>query len=63
MFAPPEIADWSVSAIQVAPDAVWMALVTNGEYGRSSGGLLRYDRQSVAVLRIEFTDVVASLIR
>lgn len=63
MFAPPEIADWSVSAIQVAPDAVWMALVANGEYGSSSGGLLRYDRQSVAVRRIEFPDVVARLIR
>ena len=63
MFAPPEIVDWSVSAIQVAPDAVWMALVANGEYGRSSGGLLRYDRQSVEVRRIEFPDVVAHLIR
>jgi hypothetical protein len=63
MFAPPEIADWSVSAIQVAPDAVWMALVANGEYGSSSGGLLRYDRQSVEVRRIEFPDVVGHLIR
>ena len=58
----PEIADWSVSAIQVAPDAVWMALVANGEYGRSSGGLLRYDRQSVVVRRFEFPDVAVQLV-
>lgn len=63
MFAPPEMADWSVSAIAVAPDAVWMALVANGEYGGSSGGLLRYDRQSVAVRRFEFPDVTVQLIR
>ena len=62
IFTVPEIADWSVSAIRVAPDAVWMALVLNGEYGRSSGGLLRYDRQSVAVRRFEFPDVAVQLI-
>ena len=63
MFALPEIADWSVSAIAVGPDAVWMALVANGEYGVSSGGLLRYDRQSVTVRRFEFPDVAVQLIR
>jgi hypothetical protein len=62
-FTVPEIADWSVSAIAVAPDAVWMALVANGEWGPSSGGLLRYDRQSVAVRRFEFPDVAVQLIR
>jgi hypothetical protein len=59
----PEMADWSVSAIAVAPDAVWMALVANGEWGPSSGGLLRYDRQSVAVRRFEFPDVVVQMVR
>jgi hypothetical protein len=63
LFTAPEIADWSVSAIAVAPDAVWMALVANGEWGPSSGGLLRYDRQTVALRRFEFPDVAAQMIR
>jgi hypothetical protein len=62
LFTAPEIADWSVSAIAVAPDAVWMALVANGEWGPSSGGLLRYDRQTVAVRRIALPDVAVQLI-
>jgi hypothetical protein len=63
MFAPPEIADWSVSAIDVGPDAAWMALVRNGEYGGASGGLLRYDRQSGTVRRFGFPDIGVRLIR
>ncbi len=63
LFAPPEIAGWSVSAIDVGPGAVWMALVQNGEYGGSSGGLLRYDRQSGVYLHIGFPDIGTRLIR
>jgi hypothetical protein len=63
MFGPPEIADWSVSAINVGPDAAWMALGQNGEYGGSSGGLLRYDRQSGALRRLGFPDIGFRLIR
>jgi hypothetical protein len=63
MFAPPEIADWSVSAIDVGPEATWLALVQNGEYGGSSGGLLRYDRQSGAVRRLGFPDIVFRITR
>ena len=63
LFAPPGIADWSASAIDVGPDAVWMALVQNGEYGGSSGGLLRYDRQSGAVRRFGLPDTGIGFIR
>jgi hypothetical protein len=63
LFAPPEIADWSVSAIDVEPDAAWLALVRNGEYGGSSGGLLRYDRHSGTVSRFAFPDIGVRLIR
>jgi hypothetical protein len=63
MFQPPEIADWSVSAINVGPDAAWMALAHNGEYGGSSGGLLRYDRQSGELRRFELPDIGLRLIR
>ncbi len=63
IFEPHEIADSSVSAIYVEPDAAWMALAKYGEYGGESGGLLRYDRQSGALRRIEFPDIAVRLIR
>ncbi len=57
LFTPPEIAGWSVSAIDVESEAVWMALVAAGEYGGASGGLLRFDRQSESVRRVELLDI------
>jgi hypothetical protein len=61
LFDPPEIADWSVSALDVTPDAVWMALVNNGEYGGSSGGLLRYDRHTGVAHRLSLPDIALQL--
>jgi hypothetical protein len=61
LFDPPEIADWSVSALDVTPDALWMALVNNGEYGGSSGGLLRYDRHTSAARRLTLPDIALRL--
>ncbi len=61
LFNPPEIADWSVSALDVTPDAVWMALVNNGEYGGSSGGLLRYDRHTRVARRLPLPDIALRL--
>ena len=69
MFAPAEIADFSVSAIDVGPDAVLMALVHHGEWGGSGAGLLRYDRQSGTLRRFgvprpfEIADIVFQFIR
>ena len=57
LFRPPEIANWSVSAIDVEADAVWMALVNNGEWGGASGGLLRFDRQSETVQEFVLPDI------
>lgn len=57
LFAPPEIADYSVSAIAINPDAVWMALVRNGEYGGTSGGLLRFDRRTEIVQKLKMPDI------
>ena len=51
-----------MSAIELEPDAVWMALVAGGEYGGSSGGLLRYDRQSGALRQLELPDIGAQFI-
>jgi hypothetical protein len=61
LFAPPEIVNWSVSALDVTADAVWLALVNNGEYGGSSGGLLRYDRQSGSIRRFPLPDIAFRL--
>ena len=69
MFAPAEIADYSVSAIDVGPDAVWLALIRNGEWGGTGAGLLRHDRQSGALHRFgaprpfEIVDIVVQFIR
>jgi len=57
LFTPSEIAGWSVSAIDVEADAVWMALAASGEYGGESGGLLRFDRQTESLRHFELPDI------
>ncbi|MBN8732843.1 MAG: hypothetical protein J0L64_20065 [Acidobacteria bacterium] len=57
LFAPAELAPWSVSAIAVTPEAVWLGLVHNGEWGASGGGLLRYDRASGTARRFASPDI------
>lgn len=44
LFAPPEIAGWSASAILVEEEAVWVGLVGHPEGATYSGDLLRFDR-------------------
>jgi len=63
LFTPPEIAGWSVSAIDVEAEAVWMALVASGEYGGASGGLLRFDRQTESLRRFELPDIAVQFIQ
>lgn len=58
LFVPPELADYSVSAIRVEPDAVWMGIFHSGEYGGSPAGVLRYDRKTQAVRKYELPDAV-----
>lgn len=57
LFSPPEIVDWSVSAMAVETPAVWLALVHNGEWGGGSGGLLRFDRETGTVRRFALPDI------
>jgi hypothetical protein len=40
-----------------------MALVENEEYGSSSGGLLRYDRNTEALHKVALPDITASLVQ
>lgn len=61
LFTPPEVVDWSVSAMAVEPEAVWMTLVRRGEWGDQSGGLLRYDRATGTVRKSPFADLAHGL--
>jgi hypothetical protein len=63
LWTAPEIADWSVSAIQVDPDVVWMALVRNGEWGGSGAGVLRFDRHSGGYRKFATQDIGRQFLR
>jgi len=56
VFTSPAMADWSVSAIHVEPDAIWLALGSFGE-GESSGGMLRFDRRTETYRQFESGDI------
>ncbi len=58
LIAPPELAAFSVSALRVAPDAVWLGIFQFGEYGGSPAGVLRYDRHTQSVRKYELPDAV-----
>jgi hypothetical protein len=57
MFDLPEMAGWSVYALDVDAGSVWMALASFGEYGGPSGGVLRFDRQGESIRRLELPDI------
>lgn len=61
LFVAAEIADYSVSAILVEPDAVWLGIFQFGEYGGSPAGVLRYDRKTQAIRKYEVPDAVYGL--
>jgi hypothetical protein len=63
MTSPPEMRDWSVGAMHVGPDAIWMTLVHEGEWGDASGGLMRRDRASGAVRILPLPEVGRHLVR
>jgi hypothetical protein len=63
LIAPPEIYAWSVSAILVEPDSVWLALYRRGEYGNYPGGLLRWDRQAARVQHWDMPSVAVNIAR
>jgi hypothetical protein len=63
LIAPPEIYAWSVSAILVEPDDIWLALCRRGEYGDYPGGLLRWDRKAAQVRRWDMQSVAVNMAR
>lgn len=62
LYAPREIWPWSVSALLVMPDAVWLGLVHYGEGADASGGLLHWDGTTALVhhfdLKVEVNQIV-----
>lgn len=61
-FLPPEVADFSISAILVEPDTVWMGILHAGEWGDSPAGILRYDRKTHTVHKYDLPDAVNGLV-
>lgn len=51
----PLIADWSVTAIHVEADHIWLALASHGEFGDRSGGVLRFDRRDATFHKVADT--------
>jgi hypothetical protein len=49
IYSPPAIRQWSVSAILVEPDFIWLALYRRGEFGDNPGPLLRFHRTTEQV--------------
>ena len=43
ILSPPEISDWSVSAIEIEGATAWVAIHHRGEWGDMAGGLLHID--------------------
>ena len=63
LYAPAELLPWSVSAILVEPDSIWLALYRRGEYGNAPGGLIRWERSNQQVQQFVLPEVVTNLAR
>ena len=55
IYTAPLIADWSVTALHIEPDTIWLSLSMRGEYGERSGGILRFDRRDHTFQRVAET--------
>jgi len=62
LLSPPEIRKWSVSAILVEPECVWLALYQRGEYGNYPGALLRWDRKTATARQFAVQTVVTVIL-
>jgi hypothetical protein len=62
LFALPEVADFSISAIRVEPDTVWIGVCHRGEYGDGSAGIILYDRNTHTARKYDMPDDVNGFI-
>jgi len=64
LYSPPEIHRWSVSAIRVEPDFIWLGLYHFGEYGGDPADLfLRWDRKTEEVRRFNVRSFIGQISR
>ena len=61
LYSPPQIHRWSVSAILVEPEFIWLALYRRGEYGNTAGGLLRWDRKAEQAHHFDAGTVITAI--
>jgi hypothetical protein len=62
LFSPPEVARYEISAIEVQPDVVWLALDRFGEdVSTSPGGLVRWNRTTHEVHQYPLQFVVSGI--
>lgn len=54
----PEVAEWSVDAMLVEPNTIWIALVVHPEGADHSGGLLEYLRDARHTIHHDIPDVI-----
>ena len=63
LYSPPETHRWSISAIRVEPEIIWLGLYRRGEYGSNSGGLLCWDRKTEGVRRFNVRSFISQISR
>lgn len=63
IFSPPEIRQSSVTAMLVEPDAVWLGLAVNGEWGSRGTGLIRFDRRDETVQKFDSANIINGIVR
>jgi hypothetical protein len=63
MIRIPELIDWSVSALLVEGDTIWVGRVAHPEAADSSGGLLEYNLRSRRARVHPMSDVIISIAR
>jgi hypothetical protein len=59
----PQLADWSVSALLVEDDAIWIGRVAYLEDAARSGGLIRYDLSTRRVTEYTIPDIPWTMLR
>ena len=63
IYSPAEMADLSVTAILVESDAVWLGLASHGEWGSTGGQVVRFDRATEKVQKIELRGMTSRIAR
>ena len=63
LVSPPQVRDWSVSAILVEGNVAWVGLHRRPEGEEQPGGLLRYDLRSRETRRFSPRSIIRQIVR